>query len=402
MIEGRELLDLANIEDPNPFYRRLLAEAPVWRAGESDVFLVNSHAMLTEACQRTADLSSNLLYLLYRDERGLPGREQFGDRASQVMATADPPNHALHKKIISPAFSPNRIATLEAKVAELTRARLDAALARGGAIEFMGEVANLVPIEIVSELIGFQGADPMALLEAAFMSTDILAGAISCEELHRRKNFSAETGVWAAGQLQSAMGGGFTGMIAEVGQAVLAGQVDFMGALGMMLTLLAAGGESTTSLVGNAVDILARDEGLQRQLRAQPELIPAFAEEVLRLESPFRHHMRWAPHDTDLGGVPIHTGATVLLMWGAANRDPAAFERPDEVVLDRPRRHVAFGSGIHLCIGNTLARLEARVMLRCLLDATSHFAPDPERPARQVPSLAVRRFEALPLVVQAS
>ena len=100
-------------------------------------------------------------------------------------------------------------------------------------------------------------------------------------------------------------------------------------------TLLSAGGESTTSLIGNAVRILAEDRDLQGQLRESPELIPMFVEEALRLEPPFRYHMRHVPNDTELGGVEIPAGATVLLLWGAANRDGAMFDHPESIDLTR-------------------------------------------------------------------
>jgi cytochrome P450 len=131
-------------------------------------------------------------------------------------------------------------------------------------------------------------------------------------------------------------------------------------------------------------------------LRQQPELIPNFVEEALRLESSFRHHMRSVPKDTRLGDVDVPAGATVLLFWGAANRDSAVFENPDEVILGRPRRHVAFGRDIHYCVGAPLARLEARVVLRALLERTTSIMLDPDRPPRWVDSL-VRRHEPLPV-----
>ena len=110
------------------------------------------------------------------------------------------------------------------------------------------------------------------------------------------------------------------------------------------------------------VRLLAEHPDLQEHLRQTPEQIPAFVEEVLRLEPPFRYHMRVTPKDTTLGVVDIPADATVLLLWGAANRDASVFERPDEIDLQRqvPRRHVAFGRGIHHCVGAPLARIEAR------------------------------------------
>jgi cytochrome P450 family 144 len=164
-------------------------------------------------------------------------------------------------------------------------------------------------------------------------------------------------------------------------------------------TLLSAGGESTTSLLGNAVRILAEQPDLQDHLRRNPEQIATFVEEALRLESPFRYLMRSAANSTTLGSVDIPAGATVLLLWGAANRDAAEFDRPDEVDLQRhvPRRHVAFGRGIHHCVGAPLARMEARNVLTVLLERTSTITLDPTDAPRWVNSLMVRRHEQLPI-----
>jgi cytochrome P450 family 144 len=169
-------------------------------------------------------------------------------------------------------------------------------------------------------------------------------------------------------------------------------------------TLLSAGGESTTSLLGNAVRLLAERQELQSLLRGSPELIPAFIEEALRLESPFRFLLRTTAHDTVLNDVDIPAGATVLLLWGAANRDAAIFENPDAIVLERevPKRHVAFGRGIHHCVGASLARLEARIVLESLLERTKGFTLDPNEPPRWVQSLMVRRHDHLVIRVTRS
>ena len=164
-------------------------------------------------------------------------------------------------------------------------------------------------------------------------------------------------------------------------------------------TLLSAGGETTSSLVGNAVRLLADDQELQQLLREKPELIDMFVEEALRLESPFRQQMRSIPHDTTLGGVDIPSGSTAVLLFGSANRDPAQFDNPDVVDLTRssPRRHLAFGHGIHYCVGAALARIEARAVLTTLLERTREFTLDPDDAPRWAESFLVRRHEHLPL-----
>ena len=142
------------------------------------------------------------------------------------------------------------------------------------------------------------------------------------------------------------------------------------------MVLAGAGGESTSSLTGSATRILAEQPALQRELRANPLLIPDFVEEAVRLESSFRGHYRAVRRDTKLGDVELPQSSRILLLWAAANRDPETFESPDSVDLGRPnlREHLAFGRGIHFCVG---ARLEARIILEELLARTQSFSLDP-------------------------
>jgi cytochrome P450 len=210
---------------------------------------------------------------------------------------------------------------------------------------------------------------------------------------------SGEVQTFITDQLSTAMKEPSEDLLGAVARGVQGGVFDESGAIVMLQTLLGAGGESTTSLLGNAARILAEHQELQQHLRQNPEQIPTFVEEALRLEPPFRYHMRSVPKDTTLGGVDIPADATVLLLWGAANRDDAEFERPDEVDLHRqvPRHHVSFGRGIHHCVGAPLARIEARNVLTVLLERTSSITLDPEHAPRWVNSLMVRRHEQLPV-----
>ena len=168
----------------------------------------------------------------------------------------------------------------------------------------------------------------------------------------------------------------------------------------ILIQLVAAGAESTVSLLGTSVWLLARHPDIVAALAADRELIPVFVEEVLRLESPFRGHYRHVVNDTTLGQTPLPAGSHLYLMWGAANRDPAIFDYADSISLDPSdrRSHMAFGKGIHLCVGAPLARLEARLGIAQLLDATSEFrlaSPDPQWER----SLMVRRLTTLPLIL---
>lgn len=397
-LDPTHLLDPTVLEDPYPFYRSLVDEAPVWHIPGTEVVLVSSFGAISEVVRRTGDFSSNLVGLLYREEDGTPGLAPF-DPGIQALATADPPAHGIHRGAIFPELVAKRMSGLRAEIAGLAESFVSDAVERGR-VDAMAALANPVPIRVVSKLIGFEDEDPDQLLELAFGSTGLLAATGPLEQQLGAMEHSIAAVGWIVEQVDAAIAGApAEGILGVVARAVQAGELGAAEAFSVMATLLSAGGESTTSLLGSALHCLATDPGIQRRLRDDPELLPPFIEEVLRLESPFRYHLRHAPEATELCGVDVPAGTAVLLLWGAANRDPAEFDRPDEVVLDRPaaRHHLGFGRGIHLCVGAPLARLEARVILEEVLRRTAHLEPDPDEPPVREPSLVVRRFQRLPL-----
>jgi cytochrome P450 len=397
-LDPRQLLDPAVLDDPYPFYRQLLAEAPVWRIPGTDVVLVSSHDAIAEVVNRTSDFSSNLLGVLYRNEDGTPGVAPF-DPGVQALATADPPAHAGHRSAIFPELVAKRMAALEDEVHELADTFVSRAVALGR-VEAMEALANPIPIRVVSKLIGFQDEDPDQLLQVAFTSTSMLSATGPLDQQLAAMETSLDAVGWIVGQVDAAIGGApADGILGVVADAVNAGQLEAAEAFAVMATLLSAGGESTTSLVGNALHHLATHPEVQGRLRDDPELLTPFIEEILRLESPFRYNLRHTPEPTQLRGIEIPARAAVVLLGGAANRYPAVGVAPDELRLDRaaPRHHLAFGRGIHLCVGAPLARLEATVILREILARTSLVQFDAEEEPVREPSLVVRRFARLPL-----
>ena len=397
------LLDASVIDDPYAFYRRLVAEAPVWCVPGTEIVIVSSYDAVTEVVSRVDDFSSNLHALLYRSGLGTPALLPFEAGGLQTLAIADPPVHTVHRNAVFPELVARRMAALRPEIEALADEHLAKALP-GPRLEVMNDLANAIPIRVVSQLIGFRDPDPALLLAAAFDSTAMLAATRPLDEIQATMARSAEVVSWIGDQLQQSVDRGGDGILGVIGTAVAAGDLEFGEGLVIMHTLLSAGGESTTSLLGNAIHMLARDPELQARLRDYPQLVASFIEEALRLESPFRYHLRHATRMTEVRGVPIAAGSTVLLLWGAANRDPAEYDRPDDVVLDRPapKHHLAFGRGIHFCVGAPLARLEAQIVLPRLLARTEHFVLDPDHPPTRVSSLVVRRFGSLPLVVKAS
>lgn len=398
------LLDPSVIEDPYPFYRHLVEEAPVWHIPGTDVVLVSSFDAINEAVGRPEDFSSNLVELLYRRDDGLPGTQAYGRTDIQALSTADPPFHPIHRRAVFPELVAKRMSSLRGEIQELASFHVGEAV-RDTPVEAMQAIANPVPIRVVSKLIGFRNEDPDELLKAAFTATAVLAATGPLEYQLEANQQSFAVLAWINDQLRDAIDGGpAEGILSVIAASVNAGDLDRGQAFSVMATLLSAGGESTTSLLGNALHVMASRPDLQRQLRIRRELLLPFIEEMLRLESPFRYHLRHVTRTTVFRGVEVPEGATMLLMWGAANRDPAEFDRPDEIILDRPtpRHHVGFGRGMHLCVGAPLARIEAEVILGEVLDQTEHFElVRDDTPVRE-PSLVVRRFKHLPLALTAA
>ncbi len=270
-----------------------------------------------------------------------------------------------------------------------------------GGIEWMDAVANRLPMMVVARLIGVPDADVDRLAHWGYASTQLLDGLMSADEL--AASMAAITDLNGYIRRTSAASRGrprATICSASWPSRARDGRLKQFTAQLILVSLFSAGGESTASLLGTAVWILATNPDIQRRMRDQPELMGAFIEETLRLEPPFRAHYRHVLHDTRLAGVDLPADSRVLLLWGAANRDPAHFDDPDEFRLDRAnsKGHMTFGKGAHFCLGAPLARLEAMTVLPMLLDRTSWF--DAADVGAWLPSVLARRRESLHLIVQ--
>ena len=396
------LLAPSVLGDPYDFYRRLREDAPVWAVPGTDVVVISGFALLSQAVARTEDFSSTMQCLIYRDENGLPARLDFGGAALPTLATADPPVHTTQRRAVFPELVARRMRALESDIDALAEATVKEAL-QDNTFEFMATIGNVVPITVMARLIGFRDINPAQLLEAAFDSATMVGGTVPLDQLNELVTRIGNIQAWIAEQVVGVREGDDEGILLAVRRALDAGTLE-MGEVTVILhTLLSAGGESTTSLIGNAVRMLADDPDMQQRLRDCPELVDVFVEEALRLESPFRQMMRSVPHDTTLGGVDVAGGSTALLFFAAGNRDPAQYENPDVVDLERssPRHHLAFGHGIHYCVGAALARIEARAVLKAVLAQTHDFTLDNADAPRWVDSLLVRRHEYLPITATA-
>jgi cytochrome P450 len=256
------LLDPNVIDDPYPFYRRLRGEAPVWEIPRAGLFTLSTFELLAEATRRVDDFSSNLTCLLYRDDAGIPCRLPFGDAGGQALATADPPAHPLHRSTVFPELVAKRMNELERDVVAIADQCVTRAL-HGGTVEFMSEIGNVVPITMISRLIGFHDGNTDQLLRAAFDSTAMLGSTLTLDELMQLIGRVDEVQTWIADQLANAMREPNDDLLGAVARGVQSDVFGEFEANGILHTLLSAGGESTTSLLGNAVRMLAEHSDLR-------------------------------------------------------------------------------------------------------------------------------------------
>lgn len=389
------------LQDPYPLYERMRAEAPVHRIGDSAFFAVCGWDALIDAVNRVDDFSSNLTATIVYREDGTVGPFDMMEPGSpsHALATADDPIHAAHRKILLPHLSAKRVRVIEEFAGELAE-RLWTENLHAGRIEWMSALANRLPMMVVAKLLGLPQADVDKLIRLGFATTTLLDGVVTQAQLETAGLAAFELSTYVLEHFEKADPATEFGLIPDMAARYASGEVDQTVAMGIMLTLFSAAGESTASLLGSAAWILADRPKIQEQLRRNPELLNAFIEEALRYEPPFRGHYRHVWRDTTLGGVPVEANSHLLLMWGAANRDPAQFDAPDEFRLDRSgaKGHVTFGRGVHFCIGAALARLEAQIVFRMLLERTSWI--EAAEVGQWLPSILVRRLDRLELAVR--
>ncbi len=402
MLEGRlgiQLFDDRFIQDPYPLYERMLAAGPVHRIGDSTFYAVCSREAVEDVIARPEDFSSNLTATMtYRDgEIGAISMGELGGEI-QALATADDPVHAAHRKLLVPQLAAKRINMLESLIAE-TEDRLWSDGVRDETFDWMALMANRLPMMIVTRLIGVPDMDSAQLMRWGYASTKVVEGLVDEEELTAAGVAVMELARYIHEHFQQATDAPQDNLLGDLAAARAAGDLTDLTALNIMATLFSAGGESTASLIGSAAHILATRPDVQHQVRERPELLGAFLEEVLRFEPPFRGHYRHVVNDTSLRGMNLSAGSRLILLWGAANRDPSHFDDPNTFRLDRPggKGHIAFGKGAHFCIGAALARLEARIVIGRLLARTTRI--EAVDTGRWLPSLLVRRLEHLTLRV---
>lgn len=392
------------VECPFRLHAALRREAPAHLLPGAGYFVVSRYQDCRRAALDPETFSSNLIGVLLKDMATGPlffDLPPGGARPVDVLATADAPTHTRQRKLVNRAFSPRRVAALESRIRELSSALTRACLQKGR-VDFVAEFARPLPMTLICDLVGFRAQDAPLLQRFSDDGIALLSGMNSGEELLRHAAGVMELLAYLSACVKEHRERPPENVLGDLLRASQ-GQGDVLSedeVVSILLQLIIAGQETTGSLIGSAVMLLARDPSLQSLLRRAPERIPTFLEEALRVESPFHGHFRQATRDTEIGGVAIPKGSRVCLLWSSANRDEAEFPAAETVDLERENAgaHLAFGVGTHHCVGAALARLEARVALETLLGMTREIrlAACPSR-LEHHPSLFTRSLQELPL-----
>ena len=308
-----------------------------------------------EAVNRVEDFSSNLTATMVYHDDGTVTPFDMGPLGGpkHALATADDPVHDAHRKMLLPHLSARRIRIIE-EFAEDTSRRLWSEALVDGQIEWMSAIANRLPMMVVARLLGLPEEDVDKLIRLGYATTTLLDGIVSPAQLEAAGLAVMELSGYVLEHFAKAGESPEPGLIGDLAARYESGELEQFPALGMMLTLVQRSGRIHRLaywVVPHGFWPAITD--IQGQVRANPELLGAFIEETLRYESPFRGHYRHVLRDTTLAGVDVPADSRLLLMWGAANRDPQQFDTPNEFRLDRSgaKGHVTFGKGAHFCVG---------------------------------------------------
>jgi len=383
------------VADPYPFYARLRSEDPVHQSpmGLWVLTRYDDVARVLRDPRFGRKGFDELMDARFGAEPGQPG-------LATSMLFRDPPDHTRLRTLVSKAFTPRVIEGLRPHIQQIVDGLLDR-VRDARAMDLIADLALPLPVIVISEMLGVPAADRDRFRQWSLdiaRSLDAIALPVGPEVIERgnaaRRALVDYFRGLIAERRRRPRADLLTGLIAAEEQGDTLSQPELLATL---VLLLVAGHETTVNLIGNGMLALLRHPAEFRKLGAEPALLPSAVEELLRWDSPVQRTGRIAAANVELGDKLIPMGALVLGFVGAANRDPAHFPEPDRLDLARPdNRHLAFGWGIHFCLGAPLARVEGQVAIGALARRLPALALATDRPEWRESS-ALRGLKALPV-----
>ena len=326
-------------------------------------------------------------------------RGEFLDLSQHNMLLADPPDHTRLRRLVSRSFTPSQVERLRPAMQGLVHELIDH-MASAGEVEFMTEFALPLPMAVIGELVGVPAADRAALQPQVRAAAKGIEPVLNEEEIDAAIEAIGTLGEYFLALLEERRRHPREDLLSSLAEAWdTDDRLTDDEVASTAILLFAAGFETTTNLLGNGLLALLTHPDQLRDWRAHPDLAPSAVEELLRFDSPVQFNLRTALEPADLLGEPLQRGDRIVILQGAANRDPARFERPDELDLRREgNAPLSFGWGIHHCIGAGLARMEGIIAFNALLDRLATIELVDDRPHWR-PSFTLRGLLDLPLRV---
>jgi cytochrome P450 len=373
------------LQDPYPFYDRLRIDEPVHWSSEFGAWVVTQYDDAVVVLTSYRDFSSHM---------------QTEDKLSEdshapwvTMLTSDPPEHGRLRRVVQALYSRARVAALEPTLQQLANQLIDT-VESTGQIDIVKDFTDQYTLGVAVEILGLPNN---MLAEFKQWSDDFIiveGGQGGTEERDRMRQAYEFFQQQLAEKRRLPSQDVLTTLVAEIDQ----GRFTEKEAIDTCVLLIVG---SASEIINNAADVLANQPDLQNLLSKEPALIPDFIEEVLRNQSQTQTLLRRATRDVELGGTQIRAGDSVFAVIGAANWDPHQFDEPARVDIARNPDHLGFGAGPHMCIGQHLARLEARVAIEVLLSRLPGMKRHPGLPAARFRSYIHRCFDSLVLVWEA-
>lgn len=307
-----------------------------------------------------------------------PAGQIFSDRGwlpLDTLVTNDPPSHRLYRTLVDKVFTPPRVAALEPRISQIVDSLVDT-LDSTREIDFLDLFAVPLPMLVIAEQLGVASEDMPRFKVWSDVSVEGNHPMLESDRQIEIANILVEMQHYMVREIVKVRETPNDKLISHLVHAETDGRrLNERELLSIIQQLLVAGNETTTTALASGMKLLIEEPGLADRLHANPDEIPAFVEETLRLMAPIQTLMRRAVADMQIGDVEIPAGSLVEVRFGAANRDPRQFGCPAEIDLEREngRSHLAFGAGIHMCIGNQLARGELAIAFRALTRRLCNF-----------------------------
>ncbi|EPX54984.1 putative cytochrome P450 hydroxylase [Cystobacter fuscus DSM 2262] len=384
--------------DPYPYYTTLRDQGPVYFNEQFGWYIVSRYEDVVAIIKNPAVFSS---------VRAVVSPDKF-DAAEQVAPQAlrpvrrgvligeDPPTHTKNRGLVSKAFTPKRTAEMEPRIRQLVR-ELIARLPRSGEFDLIRDLAEPLPVIVIAEMLG---VEPERRHDFKRWSDDAVATAYALvrgTDLSRIEDSAREMNAYMVQSLDARRREPREDLTqALLDNGVREGVLSVEDAVDFCRLLLLAGNETTTNLLGNGMRALLGQPDQVRKLTREPALIPNAVEEMLRYDSAAQALFRKTTREVEVAGTRIPAEASVLVLVGSANRDPRKFPEPDRFDVTRDIvGQVAFGHGIHFCLGASLARLEARVVLEELLTPDRQLSLVPDQQLKNVEHFLLRGLKSL-------